>query len=243
MDYVCLDIETTGTNTVTDKIVQFPAIRYRDGKEVAYFNIMVNPGIPMSAGASEVTGITDEALKSCPRFAEVAQDVADFIGPNPVIMGFNVMSLDIPMIAQECELAGVEFPSLEDIKIIDPHVIYAEMYKRTLSATYKFYTGEDAVDAHDALADVKMTAKLFDAQLRHHSMALDVDAIHALSTRGNAYVDYAGKIKLNENGVPCWTFGKNNGQPVKNDIGFAEWVLRNDFPTSTKKAVRKIIYS
>jgi len=109
MDYVCLDIETTGTNTVTDKIVQFAAIRYRDGKEVAYFNIMVNPGIPMSAGASEVTGITDEALKNCPRFAEVAQDIADFIGPHPVIM------------------------------------------------------------------------------------ALDVDAIHALSTRGNAYVDYAAK--------------------------------------------------
>lgn len=93
--YVVFDVETTGLSAVYDRIIELAAVKMRDGQVIDTFEAFINPGHPLSAFTTELTGITDMMLADADpeeevmaRFALFSQDCI-FVAHNASFdMGF-----------------------------------------------------------------------------------------------------------------------------------------------------------
>ncbi len=252
---IFFDLETTGINIAVDRIVEIAYMKiFPDGK-TREENLRINPGIPISPEATRVHGITNEDVKNCPFFKEVAQNIADeFEGCD--IAGFNSVKFDIPLLMEEFMRAEVDI-DLKRRNFIDVQVIFHKMEQRTLSAAYKFYCGKELNDAHAAKADVNATYEIFKEQLDRYQgvtytdkkgnaskpVVNDIDKL-AEFTSHNQHVDYAGRIVYDEKGREVFNFGKYKGVPVEEVLeknpGYFGWMMQGDFPLYTKKVLTEI---
>lgn len=240
---IFFDLETTGTNINTDRIVEICYIKvYPNGNEESK-TMRINPTIPIPAEASAVHGIYDKDVADCPTFKQVAQNIAnDMEGCD--LAGFNSNRFDIPVLAEEFLRAGVDI-DLGRKKFVDVQVIYHKLEQRTLSAAYKFYCGKNLEDAHSALADTRATYDVLKAQLDRYPDVLknDVQFLSDYSSFSRN-VDFAGRMIYNEQGVEIFNFGKYKGQPVEDvlrrDPGYYGWIVGNDFTLNTKAMLTKI---
>jgi DNA polymerase III subunit epsilon len=72
-----LDVETTGRDPMSDRVVEVGIVVGQGGQIVRRHNWMVNPGIPIAAEAQAVHGISDADVKDAPRFAAIADELVD----------------------------------------------------------------------------------------------------------------------------------------------------------------------
>jgi DNA polymerase-3 subunit epsilon len=94
------DLETTGTEIATDRIVEIAVIKLlRDGAKQA-FHTLVNPGIPIPAAATDVHGICDRDVEGKPTFGRIAEHLAQFLNGCD-LAGFNIMRFDLPLLKAE----------------------------------------------------------------------------------------------------------------------------------------------
>ena len=218
---VFFDLETTGTNINSDRIVEICYLKvYPNGNEESK-TMRINPGMHIPEAASAVHGIYD---------ADVA--------------GFNSNRFDIPLLAEEFLRAEVDI-DLSRRKFVDVQVIFHKMEQRTLSAAYKFYCGKNLEDAHTAEADTRATYEVLMAQLDRYPEDLqnDVNFLSDFSSF-NKNVDFAGRMVYDDKGVEVFNFGKYKGMPVvevlKRDPGYYGWILNSDFTLNTKAMLTKI---
>ena len=85
MVFVALDVETTGTLSYVDHIVELAAVRFSEGKEQDSFSTLIDPGVSIPEEASRVNGITDEMLKGKPAISDVLEGFSKFCGPHPLV--------------------------------------------------------------------------------------------------------------------------------------------------------------
>ena len=71
-----IDVETTGRDGASDRIVEVGIVVGRKGEVVARYNWLVNPGIPIPNEARTVHGIGDDDVKDAPRFEAIAHEIA-----------------------------------------------------------------------------------------------------------------------------------------------------------------------
>ena len=161
---VFFDLETTGTNINTDRIVEICYLKvYPNGNEETK-TMRINPEMHIPEASSAVHGIYDADVVDCPTFKEVAKNVArDIEGCD--LAGFNSNRFDIPVLAEEFLRAGVDI-DMTKRKFVDVQVIFHKMEQRTLSAAYKFYCEKSLEDAHTAEADTRATYEVLKAQAR-----------------------------------------------------------------------------
>ena len=97
---IIFDLETTGVNIVTDRIVELSYLKvYPNGDEESH-TMKINPTIPIPEEASKIHGLTDQDVKDAPTFQEVARSIANiFEGCD--FAGFNSNKFDIPLLAEE----------------------------------------------------------------------------------------------------------------------------------------------
>ena len=100
-----IDLETTGVTVSTDRIVEIAIVKISpDGSKVVKRKL-VNPLMPIPAGASAVHGISDEMVKDAPTFKQIANEVKQFL-ENCDLGGYNSNRFDIPMLIEEFLRAG-----------------------------------------------------------------------------------------------------------------------------------------
>lgn len=252
---VVLDLETTGMNIVTDRIVEIALLKINiDGSEEEKL-MLINPEIPIPPEVSQIHGITDEDVKDKPTFKEVAKNLAKFM-EGCDLCGFNSNRFDIPLLAEEFIRADVDI-DLKKHKFIDVQAIFHKMEKRTLAAAYKFYCNKELVDAHSAMADTKATYEVLKAQLdMYKGVAFDdgkgvktipiVNDVEKLSefSSYDQNVDFVGRIVYDDKGVEVFNFGKNKGIPVEKVLreqpGYYGWMMDSEFPLYTKKVLTRL---
>ena len=79
-DLVILDLETTGTSVQKDRVVQFAAVKvFADGRDRVTLESLINPEMKIPRGASEVHKITDDMVRTAPKFRDYAPGIADFL--------------------------------------------------------------------------------------------------------------------------------------------------------------------
>ncbi len=239
---VFLDLETTGTNIVTDRIVEISYLKiYPNGNEEQK-TFRINPGIPIPADVSAIHGIYDKDVAQSPAFKEVAKMIArDIEGCD--LAGFNSNRFDIPLLVEELLRAGVDI-DIRKRKLVDVQAIFHKMEQRTLSAAYRFYCDAELEDAHTAAADTKATYEVLKAQLdRYPALQNDVASLAAISAY-NKNADFAGRIIYDDNGNEVINFGKYKGQKVtdvlRKDLGYYSWIMQSDFTLDTKRVLTNI---
>ncbi|MHC1732511.1 MAG: exonuclease domain-containing protein [Bacteroidales bacterium] len=239
---VILDLETTGVNIATDRIVEFSALKVSPGGAEEWLTLRLNPGIPISPEATRVHGITDADVANEPHFRDVARRIAAFL-EGCDLAGFNSMKFDIPILCEEFLRVNVDFNPARH-RYVDVQVIFHKKEQRTLGAAYKFYCNSELENAHSAQADTAATYEILKAQLdRYTDLENDIDKLSAFSAFNNN-ADLAGRIVFNEQGVEVFNFGKHKGKPVelvfKEEPSYYSWMMNGDFPQNTKQVITAI---
>ena len=240
---VFFDLETTGTNINSDRIVEICYLKvYPNGNEESK-TLRINPEMHIPEASSAIHGIYDADVADCPTFKDVAKMIAaDIEGCD--LAGFNSNRFDIPLLAEEFLRVGVDIDMMKR-KFVDVQVIFHKMEQRTLSAAYKFYCDKNLEDAHTAEADTRATYEVLKAQLDRYPEVLENDVkFLAEYSSYNKNVDFAGRIVYNEQGVEVFNFGKYKGMSVvevlKKDSGYFGWLMQGDFTLNTKNVLTKI---
>lgn len=235
---VVFDIEATGLNIATDRIVELSYIKVFPDRLPERRTQRYNPGIPISAEATAVNGISDADVADCPHFKDEAPALAATFADCD-FAGFNSNHFDIPLLIEEFFRAGVNF-DISACRFVDVQGIFHKMEKRDLTAAYQFYCSKDLTEAHTAEADTQATLEVLEAQLDRYPDALQ-NSVEFLAefSRRNRNVDLAGRIVLNDQGVETINFGKYRGRAVvdvlRRDPGYLNWILQGDFTQNTKQ--------
>lgn len=237
------DLETTGTNTAKDRIVEIAIVKLNpDGSKESYSK-KVNPEIPIPIAVSEIHGIYDVDILDSPKFKDIAEEIKTFI-TDADLAGFNSNRFDIPLLVEEMLRSGVD-PEFDKKKFVDIQNVFHKMEQRTLVAAYKFYCNKDLTDAHSAEADTLATLEVLEAQIeKYDNIQGDVDFLSEFTTMGVRTLDFSKRIAVNEENIPVFNFGKHKGIPVvdifKKEPGYFNWLMKGDFTLDTKNKFRKI---
>jgi len=103
-DFVALDVETTGLRPLQQRVIEVAAIRFHGGVETGRLETLINPGRPVPAYVSQLTGISAPLLVDAPAFAAVADGLLDMLGSS-LIVGHNV-DFDISFVNAELKRSG-----------------------------------------------------------------------------------------------------------------------------------------
>jgi len=246
------DIESTGLNVACDRIVEISLVKVSPGgpgqpNDVEVKTRRLNPTIPITPGAQAVHGISDEDVKDCPTFKQVAKSLAKLM-EGCDIAGYNSLKFDIPMLAEEFLRAGVDF-DFRKRKLVDVQNIFHKKEQRTLKAAYKFYCGLNLDNAHSAEADTMATYEVLEAQLDRYAndeedpLQNDIAFLAKYSCQ-TRFVDYAGRIVLGDDDEPVFNFGKHKGRRVvdvlSKEPSYYSWMMDGDFTLDTKQQLTKI---
>ncbi|MBQ5394310.1 MAG: 3'-5' exonuclease, partial [Alistipes sp.] len=164
---VFFDLETTGVNTSSDRIVEISLIKVMpNGEEIAKTR-RINPEMPIPPEATAVHGITDEDVKDAPTFKQIARSLAQFL-QGCDFGGFNSNRFDLPLLVEEFLRAGVDV-DFKRFRFVDVQTIFHKKEQRTLEAAYRFYCDRDLENAHSAEVDTRATYEVLCAQLDRYN--------------------------------------------------------------------------
>ncbi|MET7654021.1 MULTISPECIES: 3'-5' exonuclease [unclassified Streptomyces] len=228
------DTETTGVDVETDRIVSAAlVVQDAPGVRPRVSRWLVNPGVPVPAGATEVHGLTDDHLQRNGRWpAPVMFEIAELLaeqaaaGRPLVVMNapFDLTLLDRELRRHRASALG-NWTDAAPLRVLDPRVLdkHLDRYRkgrRTLTDLCAHY-GVTLADAHDAAADalaalevVRALGRRFAARLERLSPA----DLHALQTAWHA---------AQARGLQAW-FARS-GTPETVDTS---WPLRPELPAA-----------
>ncbi len=235
---VFFDLETTGTRPESDRIVEISVLKLNVDGTSQTITRLVNPGMPIPPGASEVHGITDADVAEAPQFMQLARNLYNYL-ENCDLAGYNLARFDVPLLVNEFRRAGLEF-SLADRKIVDVYTIFCKLFPRTLSGAYEFFCGAKLEDAHSAEADTRATMEVLQGQLdKFPGLPRDVAGLAEYSdNRDPDALDSSNRFKWSGETVIV-NFGKHSGRELKdiavNEPGFLRWIIRSDFADEVKQ--------
>lgn len=250
-----LDLETTGIKVATDRIVEICILRANTDGTTEIKTLRINPEMPIPKEVIAIHGITDEDVKDCPTFKQVGRELARFM-ENCDLAGYNSNHFDIPLLVEEFYRADIDF-DLKGRRFIDVQNIFHKMEPRNLFAAYKFYCGKELVNAHSAEADTVATYEILKSQLdKYEHVAVKdrkgnliepvVNDVKILSefSFSTKWVDLIGHIVYNDKDVEVFNFGKHKGKSVsevfRNEPSYYDWMMKGDFPVSTKKVITSL---
>lgn len=237
-----IDLETTGVNVSNDRIVEIAIIKIMPDGTKQVKRKLINPLIPIPAGASDVHGITDDMVKDAPSFKQVANEVKQFMDSCDM-GGYNSNRFDVPMLMEEFLRAGVSF-SVDGRKLVDVQKVFHMMEQRTLGAAYKFYCNKTLDGAHSAEVDATATWEVLEAQIERYPQIGDTVESIVKFTGEDEIVDFARRF-VKDNGVEVFNFGKHKGKPVtqvlKEEPQYYDWMMKGDFAMNTKQKLTEIL--
>lgn len=153
-EYVAIDLETTGLNQSSDKIIEIGAVRFDAGGLRERFSTFVNPGRPIPPAIQVLTSIEDGDLVGAPPPALAVHELAEFVGNLPVV-GHNVQ-FDLGFLEQAgLSLDGVVFDTYDLAAVLLPTATQLNLDSLT------DLLGVELEQHHRALADAEATALVF----------------------------------------------------------------------------------
>jgi DNA polymerase-3 subunit epsilon len=156
---IFFDLETTGTRSDTDRIVEIAAF---DPVRNQTFQQLVHPGIVIPEDMTAIHGISNEMVQEAPTFARAGADFIKFCSGNVLLVAHNGEMFDIPFLRAECKRHKLTFPSgwglVDSLK-------WARKYRKDLPRHALQYLREmfgiPQNQAHRALDDVMTLYRVF----------------------------------------------------------------------------------
>lgn len=239
-----LDLETTGTSTQDDRIVEIAVVRCEPDGSQQTRSWFVNPERPIPPDATRVHGIGDEDVGWERTFAEIADEVAEALRGCDLV-GYNLLRFDVPMLRAEFARAGRPWPC-DDARIVDVFPIFKARNPHTLERAVALYLGRPHVGAHRAFHDAEATLDVLFALIdTHRDLPADVRALADLSAsagkpRDPSWATACGRLRWRD-GQLVVGFGKHAGKPLASmDAGYLDWIRRGDFPDDVKALAARV---
>ncbi len=185
--YVVVDLETTGLRPGESGICEIGAVRLRGFEVDAEFQTLVDPGLPIAAGASAVTGLRTEQLRGAPRPAEAVRSFLAFAG-DAVLVAHNAR-FDLAFLDRETErLTGSRIGSAVVDTVRLARTLLAGRVPSFGLARLAWFLDTTEQPCHRALPDARATAELLLAliglaQERGARTVADLTALTATRTR------------------------------------------------------------
>ncbi len=237
-----LDLETTGINIVSDRIVEISVLKISPNGVEEWFTTRLNPEMPIPPKATAIHGITDSDVATAPPFRDIAKKLVAFL-EGCDLAGYNANKFDIPVLAEEFLRVNIDF-DFRRRRYVDVQVIFHKKEQRTLSAAYQFYCKKELKGAHGAKADTQATYEILKAQLdRYTDLENDIEKLSDYSSYNNN-ADFVGRIVFDDAGKEVFNFGKYKGKLVeevfRDDPSYYSWMMNGDFSLYTKKVLTEI---
>jgi DNA polymerase-3 subunit epsilon len=258
---VFFDLETTGINVGQDHIVQICLYKVNpDGvrRTVTHYVRPVDAQgntVHIPESTTMIHGITDADVADKPTFRQLAAEIAEFIG-DADLAGYNSNKFDVPLLVEEFLRVGYPF-DIHSRRLVDVQNIFHKMEQRTLKAAYRFYCHKELDNAHSADADTLATYEVLLAQLDRYQdteytapdgtvskpIVNDIEALSRFST-ALPWADLVGHIGYDKQHREVFNFGKHKGKPVEqvfvDEPSYYDWMMKADFPLSTKACITEI---
>lgn len=158
--FTIVDLETTGFHpSFGDKICEIGILRVKNGEEQNSFQALINPGRPISPGASAVSGITDDMVRAAPAFGEVVHEILSLF-EGAVIVGHNA-PFDLEFILTQLRslrLPLIDNPVLDTLTLARKYFNFPSNALGNIARTLNFPVENE----HRAMGDVKTTKRLLE---------------------------------------------------------------------------------
>ncbi len=158
MNFVALDIETTGFDFEKNEIIEIGAVRFKDGKEEKEFSQFIKPKKKVPKFIKKLTNITDEQLNSGVRLSEALKKMLEFIQGDVVVC--HNTSFDIGFLNTKLESNNLERIANETLDTLDLSRIYLPFILNHKLGTVAEYFDIDLTKAHRAIHDAKATGSI-----------------------------------------------------------------------------------
>lgn len=247
---IVFDLETTGTDLEFDRAIQIAMLKYESAdaaEPIDEFVTYINPdGREINPEAQAVHGISMEMLEDAPTFKDIAEDVKEFIG-DCALSGYNIRAFDVPVLMNEFSFCEMPYGWIMNRPIIDARTLWLQKEPRTLTGAVKTFCGEDMVNAHDAKADVEYTFKALKAMMKKWDVSGTWEEVEKHEDPAGDHKGVIGsKSRLKKvDGKIIMLFGKHKDKDIievaKEDLGYLEWLLKNNFERTLKDIIRKVI--
>lgn len=156
--FICFDIETTGLSANRDKITEIGAVKVENGQITDTFSTFANPGMPIPAKITELTGITDAMVKDAPSQSEAVSAFLEFAGDN-VLVAHNA-PFDTSFIRKACENMNREYDYTSIDTVAISRAILTDIKNCKLDTVAKYLRLGD-FNHHRATDDAEMLARIF----------------------------------------------------------------------------------
>lgn len=156
--FICFDIETTGLSAARDKITEIGAVKVVNGEIKETFSTFVNPEMPIPQKITQLTGITDDMVKSAPSQSEAVTAFLEFAGDN-VLVAHNA-PFDTSFIRKACENMGREYNCTSIDTVAISRAILSDIKNCKLDTVAKYLRLGD-FNHHRATDDAEILAKIF----------------------------------------------------------------------------------
>ncbi|WP_370824184.1 PolC-type DNA polymerase III [Clostridium sp.] len=156
--YIAIDLETTGLNPKTERIIEIGAARVEDGIVVQTYSTFVNPERELDARIRELTGICDDDLKDAPVLDTVLPDLLAFCGELPLLGHHVIFDFSFLKRAAVNRKYTFEHAGLDTLKICRHFM--PEEEKKNLAAACRYFA-VDPGESHRALSDAMAAHHLY----------------------------------------------------------------------------------
>lgn len=155
--YVCIDLETTGLNPKTDKIIEIGIVKVDNDEITEEWETFVDPGCVLEQRIVDLTGICDEQLASAPEIGEVLPKVLE-LTEDRVLLGHSLM-FDYSFVKKAAADRRISFEKkgIDTLKIARRYL--PELESRSLPYLCRYYGIDHS--AHRALNDARATVELY----------------------------------------------------------------------------------
>lgn len=159
---VIFDFETTGLDSLRDRIIEVGAIKYQNGRKVAEFSTLVQPDVPLTEAASRITGITADMLEGQPSIEAIMPDFLQFLDKS-ILIAHNA-EFDMSFLKAACQRLGyqIEWPCFCTLKL--SRQLLPDLESKNLDTLAKHF-GFTFVARHRSIGDCEVTGGVLHALL------------------------------------------------------------------------------
>ncbi len=249
---ISFDLETTGIDPESDRIVEVACIKLMPDGQVINKIARLNPGMLIPQEATNIHGISDEDVKDAPKFKRIASSLFKFMDGCD-LTGYNIVGFDIPLLSAEFRRVGSKWPAA-DVKVADAYGIVVRKEPRTLEWALKKYCDKELENAHSATADAKAALDVLMGQAQEYFTISSRKYLDAISSgevieepsiddlrdlsRDPDSIDLQGKFKVVDDKATI-TFGKHKDKSLSDlPLDYLQWMLGGSFFEDVKKLIR-----
>ena len=227
-----LDIQSTGLDPETARIVKLSVLRIDpDGTEHVK-SVIVDPGVQIPPGATQVHGISDIDVMDKPVFRAYARALADHL-EGCDLAGFGIERFGLPLLLAEFERNDVDFV-VEGRAVIDAMTVFHRLEPRNLRSAFTRFVGGDITHSEDEAQGARNVYAILLGELRSSPQVPDKPVEIAAWARGigESAIDPDGKFVWSDEGDALLNFGRHRGERlaevVSSDPNYLYWMSGSD---------------